>query len=508
MANKFNPEYITKRCSDLTDEQLQSFSTLYSQNYGTWSGKDGKHKKGEPIKLGVKWYEGLRNQPNMYVSYCIDKEKLIGYAFFLNKQLKNGERCTWVTQLLVHRFYRNRKIGTKLLRSAWGFSNYLAWGLATTNAVTIKTLVAVTWRKVTPDVIKNHLGEIEQLCDEINFAKKENIRLGTNLSQIFTDFYPEFEKIDKNIENVYAAKLGSIEDGCEWLAFTFQEQSQTIFDEKRWNATLDFSAEQLEDAYSRMEMQFQPWTRHTSQEVDFIIEHTSLKKGNVILDMGCGQGRHSIELARRGFQVTGVDFSERLLKIAQNNAKEAGLDIRFLNRDCRNLSLRGTYDLILCLYDVIGSYRTKEDNLNIIRSIEKKLRPGGCCIVSVMNMELTSYIAKNKADVMNNPKAILALKASDIMKKTGDIFDPDYFILDEKAHLVYRKEQFEFDGQLASEYVIADYRFTKDEICDAFESCGLSVKSASYVQAGRWQTPLTSTDNKAKEILLIAQKSK
>ena len=88
------------------------------------------------------------------------------------------------------------------------------------------------------------------------------------------------------------------------------------------------------------------------------------------------------------------------------------------------------------------------------------------------------------------------------------IFDPDYFILDEKSHLVYRKEQFEFDGQLASEYVIADYRFTKEEICDAFESCGLSVKSASYVQAGRWQTPLTSTDNKAKEILLIAQKSK
>ncbi len=505
---KFNPKYITKKCSELTDEQLQAFSDLYSHNYGKWSGKDGKHKKGDLIKLGVKWYETLRNSPNMYVSYCMKQDELIGYAFFLNKQLENGERCTWVTQLLVHKFYRNRRIGTRLLRSAWGFSNYFAWGLATTNAITIKTLEAVTWRKVTPEIIEKHLVEIEQLCDEISFARKEKIKLGPNLSQIFTDFYPELEKVEKRGEDIYVVRLGVIEDGYEWLAFTFQEQPQIIFDEKRWNDLLDFSAEQLEDAYSRMEMQSQPWARHTFHEIDFVIDKVLLDKKSAILDMGCGQGRHSIELARRGYKVTGVDFSERLLKIARANARKAGLNIQFFNRDCRNLSLRGTYDLILCLYDVIGSFRTKEENLNIIQSVEKKLKPGGTCVVSVMNMELTRDIAKNKADVMSNPVILLNLKASDIMKKTGDIFDPDYFLLDDKAHLVYRKEQFELDSHLASEYIIADYRFTKDEICNAFEEKGLSIKFVSYVQAGHWQNSLSSLDPKAKEILLIAQKHK
>lgn len=75
--------------------------------------------------------------------------------------------CTWVTQLLVHRFYRGRHIATKLLQSAWGFSNYYAWGLATANTVTIKTLEAVTWRQVSPDVIADNIDVIERLCDDI-----------------------------------------------------------------------------------------------------------------------------------------------------------------------------------------------------------------------------------------------------------------------------------------------------------------------------------------------------
>ena len=105
--------------------------------------------------------------------------------------------------------------------------------LATTNALTIRTLESVTWRKVDPAVINNHLDEIGQMCDEIAFTDKNQIRMDAHKSQIFTDFYPEFQRLENNLTDIYVKKLGAIDDGCEWLAFTFQHQDM-VFDEKHW----------------------------------------------------------------------------------------------------------------------------------------------------------------------------------------------------------------------------------------------------------------------------------
>lgn len=306
---------------------------------------------------------------------------------------------------------------------------------------------------------------------------------------------------------IYVAKLGKIEKGCEWLAFTFQSQER-IFNESQWNEMLNFSAEQLDDAYSRMDMSNHPWTKYAPEEVDYVVDHANLKPGDRVLDLGCGQGRHSIELAHRSkYEVIGVDLSDRLLNTAKKNAKIAGVTVKFLRRDARALSIAGMFDVIICLYDVIGSYRTKGDNISIIGSIYKKLKNGGRCVVSVMNMELTRHIATRKCSVIENANELTALPASEIMQSSGNIFNPDYFLLDEEAHLVYRKEQFHHDNYLSSEYVLADYRFTRKEIVDAFESIGFKVISAEYVQVGHWNNSLTATDDRAKEILIVAEKS-
>lgn len=505
MANEFKPLFKTIKCSALTEEQLQDCSILYSENYGFYSGIDDKSKQGKHIKLSPEAYRKLGANANMYVSLCYDGDKLLGHAFFLRKILTNGEKCSWVTQLLVHHLYRNRKIATRLLQSAWGFSDYFAWGLATTNALTIKTLESVTWRQVDPSVINNHLDEIGQMCDEIAFTDKEQIRMDVHKSQIFTDFYPEFQRLENNLTDVYVKKLGTIDDGCEWLAFTFQHQ-EMVFDEKHWEQMLDFSEYQLEDAYSRMEMKNQAWTRHTSDEIDFIERTCNLQKESEILDMGCGQGRHSIELAKRGYiHLAAYDFSRRLIDKAKKQAE--GLNIQFEVKDCRHLRWNAVFDMVLCLYDVIGSFRTYDDNIDIVKSIYRSLKRGGRCVVSVMNMELTKAIATHKVeDVKRNPLELLKLKASHIMQSTGNVFNPDYYLLDTTSQLVYHKEQFEMDGELSSEYVIADYRFTRQQICDIFEQIGFSIISANYVKAGDWETLLTATDKGAKEILIVAEK--
>lgn len=507
MRRSYQPIYKTFRCSALTDEQLEACSALFSANYGVYSGKDDPKKQGQRIKLSAGYYRRLGQNPNMYVSLCYSEDQLLGHAFFLKKELPNGEKCSWVTQLVVHHSYRNRGVATRLLQSAWGFSDYFAWGLATTNAVTVKTLESVTWREIDPVVIGKHLGEIGQLCDEIVFADRKNLRVDDTKSQIFTKFYPKFQKLKNSLTEVYVSRLGAIDDGCEWLAFTFQHQDMG-FSEAHWNQMLDFSEHQLEDAYSRMDMDAQEWTRHTPHEIDFVEKACGIDRNSYVLDVGCGQGRHSLELARRGYKyLTAYDFSPRLLSKAEFKAKEEGYEIAFDKKDCRHLRRGGIYDTVLCLYDVIGSFRTYEDNIRIIKSIRGVLKHGGRCVVSVMNMEVTERQALHRVDdVRRHPQALLKLKASNIMQSTGNVFNPDYYLLDTSTQLVYRKEQFEMDGELSSEYVIADYRFTRSQIVEAFEKNGFKVLSAEYVKLGGWNTPLDSNDNAGKEILLVAEK--
>lgn len=507
MRTSYQPTYKTVKCSTLSDGQLKACSALFSANYGEYSGKDNPKKQGQRIKLSAGYYRKMGENPNMYVSLCYNGDKLLGHAFFLKKELSNGEKCSWVTQLVVHYSYRNRGIATRLLQSAWGFSDYFAWGLATTNAVTVKTLESVTWREVDPVMIGKHLTEIGQLCDEIIFADKKNLRVDDTKSQIFTDFYPEFQKLKNSLTEVYVSRLGAIEDGCEWLAFTFQHQDM-VFSEHHWDQLLDFSERQLEDAYSRMDMNVQGWTRYTPHEIDFVEKACGIDKDSIILDVGCGQGRHTLELAKRGYKnLTAYDFSPRLLSQARAKAIEAGYDIVFDEKDCRHLRRGAIYDAVFCLYDVIGSFRNYDDNIRIIKSIRGVLKHGGRCVVSVMNMEITERQATHKVDdVRRNPQALLKLEASNIMQSTGYVFNPDYYLLDTSSQLVYRKEQFEMDGELSSEYVIADYRFTRSQIVEAFQENGFKVLSADYVKLGAWDAPLCADDNAGKEILLVAEK--
>lgn len=103
----------------------------------------------------------------------------------------------------------------------------------------------------------------------------------------------------------------------KWSALPDEQQKE--FDNQLWEQMLDFSEYQLEDAYSRMEMNTQAWTKHTAAEIDFIEKVCQLNINNRILDLGCGQGRHSIELARRGYTaVTAYGFSSRLIKKLRN----------------------------------------------------------------------------------------------------------------------------------------------------------------------------------------------
>jgi 2-polyprenyl-3-methyl-5-hydroxy-6-metoxy-1,4-benzoquinol methylase len=107
----------------------------------------------------------------------------------------------------------------------------------------------------------------------------------------------------------------------------------------------------------------EPYVQGTSGECDFIEQEISSDRSIKILDIGCGTGRHSIELTKRGYSVTGVDLSENQIKRAREKAQEARVTVDFQIQDARNLSFDGEFDLAIMLCE--GGFSLMEtDEMN------------------------------------------------------------------------------------------------------------------------------------------------
>lgn len=143
--------------------------------------------------------------------------------------------------------------------------------------------------------------------------------------------------------------------------------------------------ESLFENYARKYDQ-ENFVQGTLGECDFIEKEICCNKNLKILDIGCGTGRHSIELTRRGYKVTGVDLSDDQLARAREKALEAGLDINFQKQDARNLPFNDDFDLALMLCE--GGFplmETDEMNFEILKSASRSLREGGKFIFTTLN---------------------------------------------------------------------------------------------------------------------------
>jgi len=128
------------------------------------------------------------------------------------------------------------------------------------------------------------------------------------------------------------------------------------------------------------------FTQGTQGECHFIEGETAFNKNLKILDIGCGTGRHSIELTKRGYQITGVDLSDSQLKRAREKAFELKLDIIFQKQDARQLPFNEEFDLAIMLCE--GAFplmETDEMNFQILQSAAKALKPGGKLIFTTLN---------------------------------------------------------------------------------------------------------------------------
>ena len=153
--------------------------------------------------------------------------------------------------------------------------------------------------------------------------------------------------------------------------------------EEKWNMSQWY--EQLFENYANKYEQ-EPFVKGTVGEVDFIEKEIGHDKSLRILDVGCGTGRHSIELARRGYSVVGVDLSESQLAKARDNAQKVNLNPLFLRADARKLEFKREFDLVVMLCE--GAFplmETDEMNFEVLKNAANALKDNGKLIFTTLN---------------------------------------------------------------------------------------------------------------------------
>ena len=133
-----------------------------------------------------------------------------------------------------------------------------------------------------------------------------------------------------------------------------------------------------------------PFTQHTAKEVDFLLGLYPVLPGSRILDVGCGTGRHAVELARRGYQVTGIDISAGMLEVARRKAEAAGVEVGFRQADATDFAFDEPFDIAVCLCEgAVGLVERGADaeahDLSIFRNIATSLRPNAPFVLTALN---------------------------------------------------------------------------------------------------------------------------
>lgn len=196
--------------------------------------------------------------------------------------------------------------------------------------------------------------------------------------------------------------------------------------------------------------------------IEKLFEKHGTDKPELVLDLGCGTGSLCIELAKRGYNMTGIDLSPDMLSCAGEKALAEGAEILFLNQDMREFELYGTEDAILCMMDSLNYLTEYADVVETFKLVDNYLNPDGIFIFDINTQyKLSQVLGDNVFYDMGDEISYIWQNEYD--KEAGiSGFDLTFFV---KEGELYRKHE-EFHEERAYSY---------DEIEQALNEAGLEL---------------------------------
>jgi SAM-dependent methyltransferase len=130
------------------------------------------------------------------------------------------------------------------------------------------------------------------------------------------------------------------------------------------------------------------------KESAFVASALGLEPGAAVLDLCCGQGRHSVQLAKRGLKVTSLDLNSDYVELAQQAAKANKVAIETVVADMRNIPFENKFDAIVNMYSSFGYLESEAEDLKVLESAAKALKAGGGLLLDMLNREwaIDNYI--------------------------------------------------------------------------------------------------------------------
>jgi SAM-dependent methyltransferase len=135
--------------------------------------------------------------------------------------------------------------------------------------------------------------------------------------------------------------------------------------------------------YLRIYSPFLPPER-SAREVANIVKLLNLTPNSSILDLCCGQGRHTIPLAQQGYRMTGLDLNQFILQRAQVDAETKGIKARWLQSDMRHIPFDNEFDAIINIFTSFGYLENEDEDLQVLRQVQQALKPGGLFLLETI----------------------------------------------------------------------------------------------------------------------------
>jgi 2-polyprenyl-3-methyl-5-hydroxy-6-metoxy-1,4-benzoquinol methylase len=181
-----------------------------------------------------------------------------------------------------------------------------------------------------------------------------------------------------------------------------------------------------EELFEEMGIEYEdyPFTKNTEDEVEWMIKEYLTNTEMKILDVGCGTGRHAINLATKGYKnITGIDLSPSLIRAAKKVAKEKNVQVDFRVCDARELPFENEFDAAICLCEgAFGLLENDAENYKVLRAVHKSLKKHGIFILTTLNL-----FRDGKFDPMTCRAAMeVEITQKDRQKKTIQCSDRSY----------------------------------------------------------------------------------